>query len=117
MTLCLCAAAGPCAPPLAPARRRRPLCVTVRRYRRCARSAQHELTGVAGVGLRVLRQVTADTAAWRLARLGNGGRRQDRERERDRCTDENRQSHEYSVEELRVDHVKPRIKIVFTPFI
>ena len=81
------------------------------------RSAQHELTGVVGVGLGVLWQVTSDSAARRLARPGNGGHREDRERERDRCTDENRQSHEYSVEELRVDHVKPRIKIVFTPFI
>src|SRR4029077_7900186 len=68
------------------------------------RSEQHELTVVVGIGVRLTWRVTSDSAGRRLAGLGPRARRHHRERDRDGCADENRQSHEYAAEELHVDH-------------
>jgi hypothetical protein len=82
----------------------------------CLWSAQHERAGIIGIGLRTPWWVRSDSAGRRLAGLGNGGRRQDRERDRDGCADENRQSHEYAAEKLHVDHLRSPVVIVLAPF-
>ena len=61
-------------------------------------------------------RVTSDSAGRGLAGLSPGARRHDRERDRDGCADENRQSYEYAAEDLHVDHVRPPDLIALTPF-
>jgi hypothetical protein len=69
-----------------------------------------------GIGLRLPWWVASDSAGRRLAGLGRGTRRHDRERDRDGYPDENRQCHEYAAEELHVDHLWPPAMIALTPF-
>jgi hypothetical protein len=73
---------------------------------------QYELANVAGFGLRVRWQLTPSSAVrwldgWCLPGPALGGRREDRGRERERYADESRQSQDYVMEKLCVDHLKP----------
>jgi hypothetical protein len=75
------------------------------------RSAQYEDTGAIGIGLR---QVTWGSAVRCLAVPGNGGGRQHRGRECDRCAGENRQSDEDAGEEVHIDHLRSPVMVMCT---
>jgi hypothetical protein len=81
-------------------------------FRDVRRSAQDEYTRAVGIGLRVLRQARQGSAVRCLAVPGNGGGRQHRGRERDRCAGENRQSDEDAGEKVHVDHLRSPVMVM-----